>query len=313
MIALDPIAILMPLAAVAIATGCGWIAAAGAWLWVGRWPAAAASASILAQIRLLPLVAVVLLVPAQIAAFIRFEAEVAESAGPLLVITAVAGAALLVDAVLAAWRARSVTRDVVGSWRDSAAPMSLPNWRHRAWRIDRQFPVVAVVGTVRPQLFMADRVAAECTPAELAAIVAHEAAHVRAGDNLTRAAFSLTPGSRLMSSLARAIERHWSVAAERNADERARVATSGLDLASALTKVARMAVGPAREPLVGSALIGELALDARVRLLLDEPAAVRPIPVAWLSLAAFVAVVATLQLPGTLYGLHELFELLVRR
>ena len=191
--------------------------------------------------------------------------------------------------------------------------MIVPLWHHRAWRIDRAFPVVAVVGIVRPQLFIADSVASECTPAELAAIVAHEAAHVRAGDNLTRAAFSLTPGSRLVAPLARAIERQWSVAAERTADERARVATSGLDSASALTKVARLAVGPAREPLVGSALIGELALDARVRLLLDGPTDSRPLPVVWLSLTVLVAAVAVLQLPGTLYGLHELFELLVRR
>ncbi len=68
----------------------------------------------------------------------------------------------------------------------------------RAYRVDADFPVVAVVGVWRPELFVAGRVAAACTPGEIAVVAAHERAHVAARDNLMRAAFAATPlaGSR---------------------------------------------------------------------------------------------------------------------
>jgi Zn-dependent protease with chaperone function len=271
-------------------------------------------AAVLAQIRLLPLIAVVVLVSAQVVSFLRFEREVVgESAGPLLLITAAPGVALLVDAMLAAWKSWRVTRAVVGTWRTSAVPLVMPMWRLPAWRIERQFPVVAVVGIVRPELVVASPVANACTEAELAAIAAHESAHVKHGDNVLRAAFSITPGATFLRALAGAIQRDWSVAAELAADEKARCATSALDLASALTKVARMAVGQTPATGVGSALIGETPLETRVRALLEPPAPERRIPVATAAAAGWTATVGLLHQPQTLDGLHKLFELLVRR
>ena len=254
------------------------------------------------------------MVSAQVVSFVRFEHEVTgESAGPLLIITALPGLALLVDAMLAAWKSWRMTRVVVGSWRASASPLVMPRWRHRAWRVERTYPIVAVVGVVRPELVVASRVATECTPAELSAIAAHESAHVQSGDNFLRAAFSITPGAAFLGSLAAAIERDWSVAAEHAADEKARAATSGLDLASALTKVARMAVGQAPRTSVGSALIGDVPLDARVRALLEPPAKERRLPVASVAAAGWATAIGLLHQPQTLSGLHDLFEFLVRR
>ena len=310
----DSIGFLLALAALSIAAGFGWTAAAIAWLSVRRLRLGATTrAALLAQIRLLPLIAVVALVSAQVVSFLRFEQEIpGESAGPLLIITALPGLALLVDAMLAAWKSWRMTQAVVGSWRASASPLVMPMWQHRAWRVERQYPIVAVVGVVRPELIVATRVAAACTDAELAAIAAHESAHVRSGDNFLRAAFSITPGAAFLGSLAAAIERDWSAAAERAADEHARATTSGLDLASALTKVARMAIGPA-PARVGSALIGEVSLEERVCALLEPPAPERRLPITGFAAAGWVAVVALLLQPQSLSGLHELFELLTRR
>src|SRR5262249_26007501 len=133
------------------------------------------------------------------------------------------------------------------------------------------------------------------------------------GDNFLRAAFSITPGATFLGSLAGAIERDWSEAAELAADEKARRETSGLDLASALTKVARMAVGQSPAIGAGSALIGDMPLETRVRALLEPQAPERRLPVASAAAAGWTATIGLLHQPQTLDGLHKLFELLVRR
>jgi hypothetical protein len=310
----DYIGVLLALSAVTIASALGWTAAALAWLLVrGLALAPVTRAALLAQVRLLPLIAVAVIASAQIVSFVRFEGELtSESAGPLLIVAALPGVALILDALVVAWRSSRLTGNVVGGWRHSAVPLAVAGWRYRAWQIDREFPVVAVVGVWRPELFVSARVAANCTPAELVAIAAHEAAHVRAGDNLMRAMFTLTPGVGFLSSLARAIERDWSAAAERAADDKARQSTSGLDLASALTRVARMAID-APQPVFGSTLVGELPLESRVRALLEPPTPAPRFPVAWVSAAGYVATAGFLQRPQVLMGLHELFGLLLRR
>lgn len=310
----DSIGVLLALAALSIAAGFGWTAAAIAWLSVRRLRLGAATrAGLLAQIRLLPLISVIALVSAQVVSFARFEQELpGESAGPLLIITAIPGLALLIDAMLAARKSWRMTQAVVGSWRATASPLVMPMWRHRAWRVEREYPIVAVVGVLRPELIVASRVASACTGAELAAIAAHESAHVQSADNFLRAAFSITPGAAFLRALATAIERDWSAAAERAADEKARASTSGLDLASALTKVARMAIGPP-PARAGSALIGEMSLEERVCALLEPPTAERRLPIAAIAASGWIAVVALLHQRHSLSGLHELFELLTRR
>ena len=97
---------------------------------------------------------------------------------------------LLVDAVssgVTSWRRTRLV--VAGVACFGATPFTVPTWIRRAWIIRRRFPVVAVVGIVRPQLFVATQVADECTGRELAAIAAHEAAHVESRDNLIRLLF----------------------------------------------------------------------------------------------------------------------------
>lgn len=309
------LAALLALAAVAVAAAAGWLAAGLVSRWLLRAPSISAPtrAALAAQARLLPLALIAVLVPAQIAGFARFEAGGPESAGPLLLALALCGLVLLGDALRSGIRAWRQTDAVVRAWQPSAQPFALPGWPHRAWRIAPRYPVVAVVGVSRPELFVAAQVAEHCTPPELAAIVAHEAAHVAARDNLLRLLFHLTPGAGLAAAIARPLEQTWMAAAEEAADARARAATSGLDLASALTKVARLAVSRECDGLPASTLIGGHDLQSRVRHLLEPPApagraAVRWAPAALLGLAA-----AVVHATPALAGLHEVFELLVRR
>jgi len=310
------IGVLFALSALAVATFLGW--ALVAMVVVGRrlttdaqpaWPA-----SLVAQLRLLPLGLATVVVTAQVTAFIRYESGGAETAGPLLLALGAIGAALLIDALGRGVRSWLDTRAVVGSWRSSASPLSVPTWSRRAWAMNRPFPVVAVVGIMRPQLFVARQVAAGCTAGELAAIAAHEAAHVAARDNLIRLLFELTPGARLFRGIAVALERSWMVAAEEAADMTARRTASDLDLASALTKVARLAVGSQPEVVAASGLIGGAELASRVRRLCDGTAPPARRQFGWApALAILATVVVTILATPTLRLLHDLFEGLVRR
>ncbi len=310
------LAVLLASSAVTLATITGWIVCGLGSFALGpaRHLAAPVRARLLAQVRLIPLMMTAALVPVQILAFTRFEAGGAESAGPLLMATACAGMVLIVDAVIAGMSAWRRTHTVVAAWRRSSTPLRLSQWTRRAWTIHRPFPVVAVVGVVGPELYVARQVARDCTSEELAAIVAHEAAHANARDNLMRVLYRITPGARLLSPIAEPLEREWMVAAEEAADLSARRATSGLELASALTKVARLASGCPPEVMPASALIGEGNLECRVRRLLEPPIEggqgrrVIWIPAGLLIVGA-ILVVST----PALASLHELFELLVRR
>ena len=62
-----------------------------------------------------------------------------------------------------------------------------------AFRIRHSFPVVSVVGILRPRLFIAEQVLEHLSSAELRAVLAHEAAHVSAADNLKRLVVRLCP------------------------------------------------------------------------------------------------------------------------
>lgn len=308
------LAALLGCAAVTVAALGGWILAALAARWVlpSRGLSAPTRAALLAQVRLLPLAAVVILVPTQIHAFVSYEATRPESAGPMLYSLAVAGLIVCLDA---GWRGISSWRDtarIVHVWRLTGRAWSIDPWPRPAWTIRAPYPIVAVVGALRPQLFLADRVVEACTPRELTAIVAHEEAHVAARDNLVRLLFHITPGARLFARIADPLERAWVAAAEEAADMSASRTSSALELASALTKVARLAAPAAPGMIPASTLISDSDLPARVRRLLDDSAVPPRHPASWLPVAIAIAIGAVAQAPPLALSVHELFELLVR-
>lgn len=303
------LAALLALTSVTVAVVCGGAVVAVAVRLVGQpWFAvigARSRASVLAQARLAPLTLSLLALPLVQLAFWRFEpAGHQETPGVALPLMAAAGAGIIAMAVGRATRALAATRQVARAWRMNGIAEAVPGWRGRAWVVDTAFPVVAVVGVRRPQLYVSADVLRACSAAELAAIAAHEQAHVAARDNLTRVLFVLAPAAGTAAAL---VEDAWASTAEEAADLDARAAGDGLTLASALTTVARLAVGVAPAPPVAmSAFIGGDSLESRVRRLL-EPGRPAGRPFGGLSATAFVslAVAAATWRLSTVYDAAE--------
>jgi Zn-dependent protease with chaperone function len=177
---------------------------------------------------------------------------------------------------VASWRAARavwITRRLRRDWLRSAKEISLPAVRVRAFQIPHAFPIIAVVGVLRPRLFVAEQVLLTLTPEELAATVAHEYGHLRARDNLKRGLLRACRDA-LLIPVGNSVEKSWSVAAESAADEYAAEIGSdvALSLASALVKIARMVpVGVRAQMPLAAFLVGEetRGIKARVRHLLD--------------------------------------------
>jgi Zn-dependent protease with chaperone function len=267
---------------------------------------------LIAQIRLLPLTLSIVMAGAQAHAFVRFEESRVESAGPLLLVTASIGAALLAGALRRGVGVHRATAQVIAAWRYSALRLPPRLWRGRAWAIAYPAPLVAVVGAFRPQLFVASRVLARCSSSEMTAILAHERAHVVARDNLVQYLFAFTPGARLMSALAMTLEAQWKSATEEAADQYAGQRVGHLEVASALTKLARLAIPAPPGTAAASALIGETELDVRVLRLIEGGSRPCRVPAAWLPTVLLIAAAVALNTSAVGRAIHELFELLVR-
>ena len=197
-----------------------------------------------------------------------------------------AGAALLLAGSCARgagawWRAARRAR----AWTRTAEPLDLKGVNGigvPAFRIDAPQAVMALVGILRPRLLVTRGLIDALTPEELAASIAHEAAHHRAWDNLKRLAMLGAPDLLRGTSVARRLEHEWAASAEHMADAAASEVTgraARLALASALVKVARLVPPPApiAEPI--STLLGGGEIAERVQHLIDdgpERAAPRP-------------------------------------
>ena len=146
----------------------------------------------------------------------------------------------------------------------------------RIWR--RLQPVVtivgvaAVIGIFQTRLLLSNRLVRECTESELDAIVSHERAHIRRGDNLVRAAMLYLPDPLAPFTAAGRMEAIWAAAAEESADDAAAGEASERRtvLASALVRVAKMATTPLPEWVGGLAFYEGHNLENRVRRLLDS-------------------------------------------
>ena len=184
----------------------------------------------------------------------------ASAAGVLLALWRVAGT----------WR---VTRKFEREWMSRAEPVSVEGMHTPAYRIRHRFPVIAVVGVLRPRLFIASQIFDELTPEELSAALAHERGHVEARDNLKRALLRASEDALLIAPLGRALTRTWRKDSEMAADEFAASESPGsaLNLASAIVKISRMIPAGGRPTLpAGAHLLGEDedGLSKRVRHLL---------------------------------------------
>jgi Zn-dependent protease with chaperone function len=191
----------------------------------------------------------------------------------LLLLAALSAAGVL----LACWRiARTwlATRRLVRDWMRHAEPVATEGASIPAYRIRHSFPVIAVIGVLRPRLFIAGQIFDALTPGEFSSALAHERGHVEARDNLKRAVLQAGQDALLvLAPLGRSLRREWQRASELAADEFAASAgpAAALDLASALVKISKLIPAGATPTLpAGAHLLGEAddGLSRRVRALL---------------------------------------------
>lgn len=216
------------------------------------------------------IVVALLLLPAYITHEPQHSAETVSVKLALLSLLSIFGLALALWRGLATWRA---TRRLVSDWMLHAEPVSLDGINIPAYRLTHSFPVIAIVGVVRPRLFVAAQLFDALGSEELTAAVLHERAHLARRDNLKRLLVRVCCDVLSVMPCGRALERIWTEESERAADEyAARLGgeAHALSLASALVKIARLVpVGEKPAMPAGAFLIGEAGepLTSRIQRL----------------------------------------------
>jgi Zn-dependent protease with chaperone function len=255
------------------------LAIAGLWRVAGRFTrgwTAVSRARLLFSLRTLPallafLSVTLLLVPAYVAYEPRHAAErVSFKLGLLAFISAV-GIAVSVYRAIATHRA---TAKLISNWLKQGTPVEITGIAIDAYQIEHAFPLIAIIGFLRPRLFIATQVLEILTSEEIAAAVAHENGHLAARDNLKHGLLQACRDALLIIPCGRLLDKAWSEAAEEAADENAarRGNAVALDLASALVKIARN-IPPGARPTMpaGIFLLGDeeaKGVKSRVRRLI---------------------------------------------
>jgi Zn-dependent protease with chaperone function len=245
----------------ALVAACAWRAVRGVAL---RRLSPGARADLIFALRTVPTaLALATVTTLLIPAYFSYEpAETGEAVSAKLALLALVAAA---GFALAAWRCVAAlvnTRRVSRGLMRRAAPLELRGIDNvAAFRVEHALPIVAVVGLLRPRLFVASRLFDTLGEDEMTAALAHELGHVAARDNLKRTVMRACRDVLPVALFARTFERAWSVESESAADEfaaRAGGTQSAISLASALVKIARlMPEGNMHAPRAASLLVGD--------------------------------------------------------
>ena len=253
---------------------------AGAWRLCRRFTthwSAQARARLIFFLRTLPALLAILFVGFLfVPAYLAFEPrhtseEISLKLGLLAVLSAMAIGFTLVRSI-AAWRA---TQRLSADWLRKAEPIVIEGVNITTYRIDHAFPVIAIIGVLRPRLFIAQQVLSILSADEIAAAIAHENGHIDERDNLKRGVMRACRDALLIIPTGRWLDRDWAEAAEEAADEYAAQRGYGvaLDLASALVKIARNIPKGARPTMpAGVFLMGDdetNGIKGRVRRLVE--------------------------------------------
>jgi Zn-dependent protease with chaperone function len=272
-----------------------------------------------------PAVAIAWIVAFMIPSYLVYEPYhtneiVSVKLGTLAAISAVGIACAIWRGVRSWW----ATRSLLKSWLTNSTRIEIEGLTVPAYRMVHSFPIIAVVGTFRPRLFVAEHVLASLSQEELAAAIAHEYGHMAALDNLKRSLLRASRAALLIIPCGRSLDRAWAEAAEAAADEHAAQESSdvALNLASALVRVAKLIPAQERPVMPSSAYLvgGEetRGVKARVRRLVELSASdprlltssarlFRFAP--WLMMMAIVALGLTIETrPHVLASVHSLIE-----
>ena len=267
----------------------------------------------LLTLRLLPAVGSALIVlTVVLPAFLSQEPpQQREVAGPLLLALATFS---LVAVGHGIWRGRRACADAEVLLRNCGpAKRRLLDDGHEIELVDVPEPIVAVIGSWRPRVIAAECVVSACSAAEFRQVIAHEAAHQFARDNLKQLLLVASPDALAWTRLGTELIERWRGAAELEADQRA----SGSDpvkrlaLASALIKVARaFGTGAPALPALSMPIVAD-DVEGRVRQLLGPPTSLPRTRTGATAMGLWLLLLAMAALPSY-HWVHELIEALVR-
>jgi Zn-dependent protease with chaperone function len=278
-----------------------------------------------------PTIAIVAIVAFMIPSYLIYEPHKTEEfvswkLGMLAAMSAV-GVALAIWRGIRSWTA---TRSLLREWLASSVPVQLDAINVPTFVLRHSFPIIAVVGAIRPRLFIADQVFESLSKEELAAAIAHEYGHLAAHDNFKRSVMRISRAALLLIPCGRSLDRAWSDASESAADEHAAQRSSlvALNLASALVRIAKM-IPKGQQQIMPASVSAFLAgnddtprVKVRVRRLVELAATdpqslvssarmVRLMP--WFVLSALVVVSVTIESrPQVLAAVHAFVEQVVR-
>jgi Zn-dependent protease with chaperone function len=232
---------------------------------------ARAQAKILFLLRVLPAAgglgcAIFLLAPAYIKLEPRATPERVSLKLALIALASAVGMGLAIIRGFAGWSATARLRQ---DWLAHGERVFIHGVAIPVYRIAHPFPVIAIVGILRPRLFIGHQVFESLTPAEISAAVEHERGHLLANDNLKRGLLRFCHDALLMIPSGRVLDRAWGEASESAADEHAALIGRhmALDLASALVKISRM-ISPGASPAMpaGSFFVTEESRGVKTRV-----------------------------------------------
>jgi hypothetical protein len=231
-----------------------------------------ASADLL-TLRLLPAAGGLLIVlTAVLPAFLSQEPHhQREAAGPWLLTLASLTLLAVGHGLWRGWRACAAARSLLRHCRSASRPI-VANGR-QVEVVGTREPIVAVIGSWRPRIVAAECVIGACSTDELRQVIAHEAAHVSARDNLKQLMLIASPDLLAGTRVGAELSRRWRTAAEFEADRRAtgNDPCRRLALAAALIKVARAQGAPGRSSGALSMPVAYDDVEGRVRQLIAPP------------------------------------------
>ncbi len=277
-----------------------------------------------------PVLAIIAIVVFMIPSYLAYEPHATNESvswklGLLAIISAI-GVSLAIWRGLRSWLA---TRSLLKDWLATSTCVELEAITVPTFILQHSFPIIAVVGALRPRLFIASHVFESLTQEELVAALAHEYGHLAARDNFKRSVMRVSRAALLIFSCGRSLDRAWSKASESAADEYAAQKSSlvALNLASALVRIARM-IPKGQHQILPASVSGFLAnsddlpgVKGRVRrlvelanadphLLASNASLVRFVP--WLVLTLIVVVAVTIESrPHVLASVHHFVEQVV--
>src|SRR5678815_1512002 len=158
-----------------------------------------------------PVLAIIAIVVFLIPSYLAYEPHATNESvswklGLLAAISAI-GVGLAIWRGLRSWLA---TRSLLKEWLTSSTRVELEEVTVPTFILQHSFPIIAVVGALRPRLFIASHVFESLSQEELVAALAHEYGHLAAGDNFKRSVMRVSRAALLIIPCGRSLDRAWS-------------------------------------------------------------------------------------------------------